>query len=69
MKILDFTSIFDCIIINQGGKVVSEPQFDRAGIFLEGLARVQIGDKWGYINHKGEIVIKPQFDDARSFFK
>ena len=36
-------------------------------IALLGVAAVQIGDKWGYINHRGEVVIKPQFDDAGKF--
>ena len=35
--------------------------------FWEGLAVVQIGDKWGYINHVGEIIIEPQFDFAGYF--
>ena len=33
----------------------------------EALARVQIGDQWGYINPTGKFVIKPHFDDVRSF--
>ena len=35
----------------------------------EALAKVKIGDKWGYINKKGEFVINPQFDDARFFLE
>jgi len=35
--------------------------------FNNGLARVQIGDKWGYINLKGEFAIKPQYDFAIDF--
>ena len=38
------------------------------GPFSEGLARVRIGDKWGFIDTKGAIVINPQFDDARVVF-
>ena len=35
--------------------------------FHNGLARVQIGEKWGYINTKGEFTIKPQYDYAIDF--
>ncbi|MCE5305915.1 WG repeat-containing protein [bacterium] len=37
------------------------------GNFQNGLARVQIDSKWGYINLKGEFVIKPIYDYAINF--
>ena len=40
-----------------------------AAPFSEGLARVRVDGKWGYINTEGEVVIEPQFDDAGSFSK
>ena len=43
------------------------PQFDDAGPFSEGLAKVKINDKWGFINKSGKIVIDNVFDDAFSF--
>lgn len=30
--------------------------------FQEGIARVQLGDKYGYINTKGEIVIPIKYE-------
>ena len=47
--------------------VVIPPQFAQADSFSEGLARVKIGNKWGYIDKKGKLVIQPQFDEAASF--
>ena len=35
--------------------------------FSEGLAAVQVGKKWGYIDHAEKLVIPPQFDDAKRF--
>lgn len=49
------------------GKVVFEPRFKDAGNFSDGLAYVQIFNKYGFINLKGEIEIKPQYIDARDF--
>ena len=56
--------------------VVIPPQFDEADAFSvsegtasqPGLARVKIGEKWGYIDNKGKLVIQPQFDEANSFW-
>ena len=41
--------------------------FDWAISFSEGLALVQVGDLWGYIDHKGKAVIPPKFEEADDF--
>ena len=38
-----------------------------AGDFSDGLAPVQVGDRWGYIDKNGKVAISPQFNDARGF--
>lgn len=42
--------------IDKTGKVVIEPQFDRAAGFSEGLAFVWIGNKGGWIDKTGNII-------------
>src|SRR5256886_7120849 len=32
------------------------------GEFAEGLAAVQVGEKWGFVDTTGRVVIEPQFD-------
>ncbi len=50
------------------GKVVITPQYDNCYYpFSEGLAAVQVGRKWGYINRDNRMVIPPQFDSAQPF--
>ena len=49
------------------GKIAINPQFDLADDFQEGLARIKLGDKWGYIDKNGKRVINPQFEDAKDF--
>jgi WG containing repeat len=46
---------------------VIPPQFEFAGSFSQGLARVQLRNRIGYIDKTGKLVISPQFDDAGSF--
>ncbi|EMO07648.1 putative lipoprotein [Leptospira borgpetersenii str. Noumea 25] len=46
---------------------IIQPQFNRVGKFSGGLAPVQVGDKWGYIDFTGTLVIQLQFEDAQSF--
>ncbi|WP_131450711.1 WG repeat-containing protein [Flavobacterium subsaxonicum] len=41
--------------------------YDSYGDFAEGLARVRINDKWGFINKTGKEVIAPQFYFAENF--
>lgn len=47
--------------IDKTGKKMFGSDYEIAGEFSEGLAPVEIGQKWGYIGVDGRIVIKPQF--------
>jgi hypothetical protein len=42
-------------------------RFNNAGAFREGLAPVEVGEKWGYIDRSGAIVIPPRYAAASSF--
>ena len=44
-----------------------EARFREAGHFYDGLARVDIGGKSGFIDKTGRMVINPQFDFANHF--
>ncbi|SAL87411.1 KWG Leptospira [Caballeronia arvi] len=50
----------------RSGTYVVTPRFDNAGAFSEGLAAVQVGDKWGFIDRTGSLVIKPQFNPGQA---
>jgi hypothetical protein len=52
--------------IDRTGKEVIAPRFDYAMNFSDGTARVQVGDKWTYINEKGELLGK-KFDKPFRF--
>ena len=54
--------------IDKIGHWVSQPQFDEAANFHEGLAVVKADRKYGYIAANGQLVIQPQFDLAQSFY-
>ena len=43
-------------------------QFDELGSFVDNMAAVRKGFKWGFINRKFEVVIEPQFEAVRSFY-
>ena len=54
--------------IDKTGKAVIPLQFEKAGSFNYGLARVQANDgKWGYIDKTGQAVIPYQFEYAWEF--
>ncbi len=47
--------------------IVIAPQFEQADSFSEGLARVKVKEKWGYIDKQGKLAVQPQLDEANSF--
>ena len=52
---------------HDGLKTVIQPSFDEVFMFHEGLASVEVNDKFGYIGEDGEWVIEPTYDCAMSF--
>jgi hypothetical protein len=58
--------------IDTSGSFVISPRFassrtDYVYDFSDGLAVIEVKNKFGYIDHSGEFVIKPQFLDAMGF--
>jgi hypothetical protein len=54
--------------LNKAGRLVDDfVQFNNAGNFSEGLARVPVQGKCGYINLDGKLVIPAQFSHASDF--
>ena len=52
--------------IDARGTLVIEPLFDRAGLFREGLAHVEIEGRDAYIDRSGAVVIQPRFHGGLS---
>lgn len=49
---------------NSKGEIVVSPQFDTARDFEEnGLAVVEVDDKYGIIDKTGKYIVNPQYDD------
>jgi hypothetical protein len=53
--------------INSNGKTVIKCQFDDAGEFSEGLAKIRKDTLFGFIDTTGKIIIEPQFYQAAYF--
>lgn len=49
-------------VVDEKGTVVVKPLYDRIFPFSNGMAIVQDGIKFGYVNAKGEVVFALQFD-------
>lgn len=42
-------------------------RFDELDRFSDGMARVRVGDRWGYIDRSMKLAIEPAYEDARDF--
>ncbi len=55
--------------IDKKGKIAINAQYDWAGSFSDGLALIEMNDRYGFINSKNETKISPIYDDADYFFE
>jgi hypothetical protein len=55
--------------MNIAGKVVVKPQFIQVCEFSDGMGRIYINGKWGYIDSTGKYIAEPQFIDANDFYE
>lgn len=54
-------------LMDNEGKIVVPPKYDRLTNFSQGLMAVKSDSLWGYINEQGEEVIPPQYNEAKRF--
>ncbi len=54
-------------INRHGEEIIDGSRFQAINGFQEGLAAVQVGNQWGFINLHGQVVIQPQFEVAYDF--
>jgi len=47
--------------INRKGERICSRMFQRANEFSDGMAAIQLNDKWGFCDTTGNIVIQPQY--------
>ncbi len=62
-------SVTNAADLPENVKWVIEPKYDQALSFNEGMARVVVNHKYGYINKSGKYVVEPQFEEAEDFFE
>ncbi len=49
------------------GATAPRREFSEVGDFSEGMARVKIDGKWGYIDNSGNLKVNPRFENAGNF--
>lgn len=52
-------------LINQDGKLITDPIWDEVRQFREGFAAVERGDLWGFLDRAGKIVAQPKWKRVR----
>jgi hypothetical protein len=51
---------------NSKGKTINS-KYDYQGPYYEGLARVKMEKKWGFIDTTGNVVVKPKYNEVENF--
>ena len=53
--------------IDNTGKTIIKPEYDKAFKFSEGLAGIRQNGKWGFIDTSGKEIVKPHYNYVGSF--
>ncbi|MEY9935612.1 hypothetical protein ABH926_010294 [Catenulispora sp. GP43] len=57
-----------CGYLDHTGSWLAEPAFDDSRSHsAEGLARIRVGERWGYADRRGEVAIEPAYAQAAPF--
>lgn len=48
-------------------KIILDKEYDEANLFSNGLARVKISNKWGFVTIEGKEIIPIEYDDTHDF--
>jgi hypothetical protein len=51
----------------RGKEVVTAEKYEYIGHFYNGLAKVKLERKWGFIDTTGKVVVKPKYDQVENF--
>ncbi|MCZ2391509.1 MAG: WG repeat-containing protein [Acidobacteria bacterium] len=58
---------FKAGIVDDSGRIVLPPTYDKIEVFSEGLAPFEQDHAWGYLDLSGRPAIRAQFDEAQRF--
>lgn len=68
LKLIPFKSGDKWGYIDKEGKILINPQFNKAWVFIDGIALILSSDnKYGYIDEDGKFKINPTYKDALPF--
>jgi len=59
---------YDYQYFNHNGELLIDQKFDEGGYFSEGIARVMLNGKYGYLNKDGVLIVPCKYDDASEYF-
>ncbi len=48
-------------------KKISEKKYEYQGPFCNGLAKVKVNKKWGFIDTTGAMIVSPKYDEVENF--
>ena len=65
--LLTFENQHKYYFLDSTGTYLFSHVLDTCNSFKEGMVRVCVGDKWGFINKQGEMVVEPRFERASDF--